>query len=195
MNEAELIYRRSFAIVRRRLGRQKVAPQLRPCLERIVHAAASLRPVANLIAHREPMAAATAVLRRRGAVFCDVRMVAIGIKTVKPSCLINDKRVIAEAERLAITRSRAAVRHWLPSLKGSLVVIGNAPTALDELLKVLRRGEAEPPTVIFAFCCGFVGAAAAKRRLVIDAPCPYLTLRGRGGGSAIAAAAVNSILL
>ena len=195
MNEAEAIYRRSFAIVRRELRRRRVAPSLRGCVERLVHAEGSLRTAANVASGGEPIRAAAAALAETSpVVFCDVKMVAAGIG-VKTICLIDDENVRADAERRLVTRARAAVRYWLPQLAGSLVVIGNAPTALDELLRLLEAKRAKPPAAIFAFCCGFVGAAAAKRRLIAAAPCPYLTLRGRGGGSAAAAAAVNSITL
>ncbi len=177
------------------MGGLDIEPKIRGCVERMAHADGSLKVARNLAVGGDPIGAARAILRRPSPViFCDVKMTAVGIKA-KTVCLIEDKRVRADAERLGITRSRAAVRHWLPRMPNSLVVLGNAPTALDEILNLLASGEGEAPGAIFALCCGFVGAAAAKRRLIAEAPCPYLTVRGRGGGSAMAAAAINSILL
>ena len=114
-------------------------------------------------------------------------------KPPKTLCLIKDPRVQGRATKLGITRSRTAVHFWRPYLPHSIVVIGNAPTALEELLDLLAEPSSPKPAAILAFCCGFVGAAAAKRRLISTAPVPYLTLRGNGGGSAMAAAAVNAL--
>jgi precorrin-8X/cobalt-precorrin-8 methylmutase len=113
---------------------------------------------------------------------------------------LSDITVPSLAESLGTTRSAAAVELWRDRLPGAVVVIGNAPTALFRLLDLLsgaNRDEAQPapgkPAAIIAAPVGFVGAAESKQRLITEAPAPYLTVRGRRGGSAIAAAAFNAL--
>jgi precorrin isomerase len=108
-------------------------------------------------------------------------------------CPLGDARVPELARRAGTTRSAAAVELWLPHLEGAVVAIGNAPTALYRLLEVLEAG-APRPAVVLAFPVGFVGAAESKEALIAaQVGIPYLTLRGRRGGSALAAAAVNAL--
>ena len=108
-------------------------------------------------------------------------------------CPLGDARVPELARRAGPTRSAAAVELWLPHLGGAVVAIGNAPTALYRLLEVLEAG-APRPAVVLAFPVGFVGAAESKEALIAaQVGIPYLTLRGRRGGSALAAAAVNAV--
>jgi precorrin isomerase len=108
-------------------------------------------------------------------------------------CTLNDPEVRPLAHSLGTTRSAAAVDLWRPHLKGAVAAIGNAPTALFRLLELLDEG-ADPPAVILAFPVGFVGAAESKDALIgHEGGIPYVTLRGRRGGSAFAAAAVNAL--
>ena len=190
-------------------------------MERIIHSAGSVAPLPYVAASKGfAKAAQKALADPKTVILCDSKMVAAGITlsansgatnsggansgatvpikphpltTPKTLCLIKDPRVQRRATKLGITRSRTAVHFWRPYLPHSIVVIGNAPTALEELLDLLAEPSSPKPAAILAFCCGFVGAAAAKRRLISTAPVPYLTLRGNGGGSAMAAAAVNAL--
>jgi precorrin-8X/cobalt-precorrin-8 methylmutase len=108
-------------------------------------------------------------------------------------CTRRDPAVPGLGRRLATTRAAAAVELWRPRLAGAVVAIGNAPTALYRLLELLHEG-APRPAAILAFPVGFVGAAESKEVLVeAGLEIPYLTLRGRLGGSALAAAAVNAV--
>ena len=106
-------------------------------------------------------------------------------------CLLDDARVPALAEGRATTRSAAAVRLWEDRLQGAVVAIGNAPTALFELLAMIAEG-APRPALILGFPVGFVGAAESKDALIAS-DLPYIALPGRRGGSAMAAAAVNAL--
>ena len=113
--------------------------------------------------------------------------------------LIHKNEVIctlpATSPKKNMTRSAAAVDAWRPDLHGSIIAIGNAPTALFRLLEILQEG-GPPPAAIFGFPVGFVGAAEAKEALsTIEHGIPFMTLKGRRGGSALAAAAVNTIIL
>ena len=123
-------------------------------------------------------------------------MVAAGITRAQARCLLPDPRVPALAKQLGTTRSAAAVDLWRDGLAGAVVAIGNAPTALFRLLEILAEPSAPRPAALFAFPVGFVGAAESKEALITSATSvPYVTLRGRFGGSALAAAAINALLV
>jgi len=132
-------------------------------------------------------------------VLADCEMVADGITRARLPAgnrvvsTLNDVRTPDLARQLGTTRSAAAVDLWRDDLKGAVVAIGNAPTALYRLMELLAEG-APRPAAIVAFTVGFVGAAESKEALIhADLGVPYLTLRGRRGGSAMAAAAVNAL--
>ncbi len=200
LRDPEDIYRRSFEIARAETDLSRLPDALHDTALRIVHACAAPELALALDWHGNPAAAGRAALARGGAVLADCRMVADGVTRARlPAanavhCFVGEAEVAARARRLGTTRSAAAVELWRPHLQGALVAIGNAPTALFRLLEVLGEAGTSPPAAILAFPVGFVGAAESKRALsqMPDAP-PYLTIHGRRGGSAMAAAAVNAI--
>ncbi len=195
------IYRLSFARARAETPLDHLPPPLRPVVLRMVHAC-GLPEIARDVAWKgDPATAARRALRAGAAVLCDTRMTETGIakNRLPPSartvCTLSDPQVPDLAARLATTRSAAAVERWRPWLDGAVVVIGNAPTALFHLLERLSDWRLRP-AAIFAFPVGFVGAVESKRALAETAGVPpFLTLHGRFGGSALAAAAVNAVLL
>ena len=199
LRDPEEIYRRSFEIVRAETDLSRLPAALRDIAVRIVHACGTPEVVSDLDWRGDPAAAGRAALADARPVLADCRMAAHGvIRDRLPGasavrCFLDEPEVAMRAARAATTRSAAAVDLWRAHLEGSVVVVGNAPTALFRLLELLDEG-APRPAVILAFPVGFVGAAEAKRALAdaADAP-PFLTLHGRRGGSAIAAAAVNAI--
>lgn len=193
------IYRRSFSIVREEADLSALPETLHPAAIRIVHACGMPEVVADLAWRGDVAAAVGGALAAGAPVFADVRMVCEGvIRSRLPACndlvcTLNEPPVPGLARRLGTTRSAAAVDLWRDRLEGSVVVVGNAPTALFHLLE--RIGEGFPrPAAILGFPVGFVGAAESKEALLespLDIPC--LVLRGRRGGSAIAAAAINAL--
>ena len=193
------IYRRSFALVRAETDLSGLPADLAPVVLRLVHACGMPEVVADLAWDGEPAAAGRAALADGGPILADCRMVAEGVIASRlPAenpvlCRLNEPEVPALARARGTTRSAAAAELWRDDLEGAVVAIGNAPTALFRLLELLAEG-APRPAVILAFPVGFVGAADSKEAL-IDAGLgvPYLTLRGRRGGSALAAAAVNAL--
>ena len=193
------IYRRSFEIVRAETDLARLPQSLHEVAVRIVHACGMPDVVADLDWRGEPALAGRAALAGGRPVVTDSRMVADGVirarlPTGNPvRCFVDEPGVAADAILAATTRSAAAVDRWLPVLDGAVVAIGNAPTALFRLLE--RLGEGAPrPAAILAFPVGFVGAAESKRALAgLDGAPPFLTLHGRRGGSAMAAAAVNAL--
>ena len=192
------IYRRSFAIIRAEADLSRFTPEEEPVALRIIHACGDVKAAADLAFAPGAVAAARQALAGGAPILCDSQMVAAGITRARlPAnndviCTLNDPRVPALAAHLATTRSAAAVELWRPRLEGSLVAIGNAPTALFHLLELLDGG-APMPAAIIGMPVGFVGAAESKEALIADGRVPFLAVRGRRGGSAIAVATVNAV--
>lgn len=200
LRDPEDIYRRSFEIARAETDLSHLPAELHEVAIRIVHACGAPDLVADLEWRGEPVAAGGEALACAAPVLADCRMVAEGIiRRRLPAanavrCFVGDPEAAEAARRAGTTRSAAAVDLWRPHLGGAVVAIGNAPTALFRLLELLGEAQAPRPAAILAFPVGFVGAAESKRALarMPEAP-PFLTLHGRRGGSAMAAAAVNAI--
>ena len=190
------IYAASFATVRAEAALDRFPRDVAEVVVRVIHACGMVE-VADRIDHAAEVAeAGIAALSAGAPVYADCEMVASGItRRLLPGteirCTLNDYRVPDMARDLGTTRSAAAVDLW--ETDGAVIAIGNAPTALFRLLERLDDG-APPPAAILAFPVGFVGAAESKAELARDPRgVPYLTLRGRRGGSAMASAAVNAL--
>lgn len=199
LRDGQAIYRESFVAIRRETDLSGVPADLQPLALRIVHACGDPGVVAQLAWSDGAGDAGRDALASGAAIFCDTRMVAAGIIRKKlPAandvvCTLAEADVPAMAAKLGTTRSAAALEHWRARLGGGVAVIGNAPTALFHLLEGLAAGWPKP-ALILGFPVGFVGAAESKEALIADAgDVPFVTLRGRAGGSAIAAAAVNAL--
>src|SRR5262245_34431678 len=192
------IYRQSFATIEAEARLDALPESLRAVARRMIHACGMTDLVDDLAWHGDPVAAARRAIAGGAPILTDAQMVASGIirgrfPKTEIVCVIADDAVAETARRFATTRSAAAVELWRARLQGAVVAIGNAPTALFHLLDLVEGGGPRP-AAIFAFPVGFVGAVESKQAL-IDAGLgvPYLTLRGRRGGSAIAAAAINAL--
>ncbi len=199
LHHPEAIIRRSFEIVRAETDVSRLPADLAPIAYRLVHACGMPDIVDDLAWAGNVAAAGRAALVGGAPIWVDCEMLASGITRARLPvnnrviCTLGDAAVPALATRLGTTRSAAAVELWRPYLAGAVVAIGNAPTALFRLLEVLADG-APRPAVIIACPVGFVGAAEAKEALCearLDVP--FLTVRGRRGGSALTAAAVNAL--
>jgi precorrin-8X/cobalt-precorrin-8 methylmutase len=193
------ITERSFEIVRAETDLSALPEDVGEIALRVVHACGMPEIAAELAFGGEVAAAGRAALQAGATVLADCEMVAGGVTRARlPAgnrvvCTLNDPRTPDLARRLGTTRSAAAVDLWDDELSGAVVAIGNAPTALYRLIERLRDG-APRPAAILAFPVGFVGAAESKDALIATGlGVPYLTLRGRRGGSAMAAAAVNAL--
>jgi precorrin-8X/cobalt-precorrin-8 methylmutase len=191
------IYRQSFAIIRREADLSRFSGAMETLAIRVVHAC-GMPDIAGQLAFRPGAAeAGCRALAAGKPIFVDAQMVAHGIirrrlTAANPViCLLDDERVPALAESFATTRSAAAVRLWRDRLEGAVVAIGNAPTALFELLSMVAEGGPRPALVL-GFPVGFVGAVESKEALIAS-DLPYIALPGRRGGSAMAAAAVNAL--
>jgi precorrin-8X/cobalt-precorrin-8 methylmutase len=193
------IYRRSFAIIRAEARLDRFDAGDEKVAVRIIHASGMVDVADDIVFTQGFSAAATAALRAGAPIFCDAQMVAHGITRARlPAgntviCTLSDPRVPALAVELGTTRSAAAMELWREHLAGSIVVIGNAPTALFRLLEILQEPGVAPPAAVIGIPVGFVGAADSKEALLASALVPSVIVRGRRGGSAMAAAALNAV--
>lgn len=199
LKDPAAIYRRSFALIRRETDLSCVPRELLGLALRLVHAVAEPGLVAELRWSANAFARGRAALAAGAPILVDAAMVAAGIikrslpKRTRILCTLDDHRVSRLARRLGTTRSAAAVELWRPDLESAVVAIGNAPTALFHLLEMIGAG-APRPALVIGFPLGFVGAAEAKAALAGNPfGLSYVTLSGRRGGSALAAAAVNAL--
>lgn len=194
------IYRRSFATIRAEGDLERFDSVLERVVVRMIHACGMVDLAGDVDASPAFGERAQAALAAGAPILCDTAMVAAGITRSRlPAgnaviCSLADPRVNGLAAQLATTRTAAAVELWRESLAGAVVVIGNAPTALFHLLDVLDTGAPDPAAVI-GVPVGFIGAAESKAALAARAGSgpEHLVVRGRRGGSAIAAAAVNAL--
>lgn len=193
------IYRQSFSIVRSEAELSHLPDGLKPVAVRLIHACGMTDLPQDLAWSEDILSAAQDAFARAAPVFCDVEMVVHGvIRSRLPNncdvvCTLNDPAVPTLAKELGTTRSAAAVELWRDRLEGAIVAVGNAPTALFHLLEMIAAGGPKPALVL-GFPVGFVGAAESKEALISNLfKVPFLAVRGRRGGSAMAAAAVNAL--
>lgn len=198
LRDPDAIYTESFETIRQEADLSRFSGRVRDVVVRMIHACGMVDIADDIRIGGDPVAVATAALANGAPILCDAEAVRAAIIARSLSgnelvVMLNDARTPEMALRLETTRSAAAVELWRDRLAGAVVVIGNAPTALFHLLEMLEAG-APKPAAIIATPVGFVGAAESKAALVAATHgVPYITLLGRRGGSAIAAAALNAI--
>ncbi|WP_298354811.1 precorrin-8X methylmutase [Rhodoblastus sp.] len=198
IREGDEIYRRSFAIIRAEaeLGRFKGVEER--VAVRVIHACGMTDVAADMVFAPGAAEAGAAALAAGAPIFCDAQMVAHGVTRARlPAnndviCALSDPSVPERARARGMTRSAVAVDLWRERLAGAVVAIGNAPTTLFRLLEILGEG-APAPACIIGMPVGFVGAAESKEALISYPGSPHIAVRGRRGGSAMAAAAVNAL--
>jgi precorrin-8X/cobalt-precorrin-8 methylmutase len=200
LRDGAAIYRRSFAIIRAEADLSRFSDAEADIAVRMIHACGQVELAAHIVFGGDLVAAARGALAVGAPIFCDSEMVAHGMTRARlPArnaviCTLNDPRVPALAQQRGTTRSAAALDFWLDRLSGAVVAIGNAPTALFRLLELIDSGAAKKPAAIVGIPVGFVGAAEAKAMLADNSRgVPFVTVRGRVGGSAITAAALNAL--
>lgn len=199
IRDGAAIYERSFRIIRAEADLARFAtPVEERTAVRIIHACGMVEVAADIAFQPGACAVAEAALAAGAPILCDAEMVARGVTRARlPAdneviCTLGDPSVAGLAARMGTTRSAAAMELWRPRLAGAVVAIGNAPTSLFRLLEMFDEGVALPAAVI-GMPVGFVGAAESKEALVADGRVPWLVVRGRKGGSAMTAAAVNAL--
>jgi precorrin-8X/cobalt-precorrin-8 methylmutase len=192
------IYRRSFAIIRNEADLSCFSKDEARVAVRVIHACGMVDVARDLMFSREFTSAARSALLAGKSILCDSKMVANGVTRPRlPAsneviCTLDAPGIADLAADLGTTRSAAALDFWRDRLDGALVAIGNAPTALFRLLELIEAG-APKPAAIIGTPVGFVGAAESKEALAAYARVPFMIVKGRKGGSAMAVAAVNAL--
>ena len=200
LRDPELIYQQSFTAIRKEADLSHFPQDIANIVVRMIHSCGMTDIAQDIVYTISAASAGKAALIQGAPVLCDSRMVCEGVIRAKlPAenevlCWNNCPESAVLAKKMGNTRSAAAVELWRPKLAGAVVAVGNAPTTLFRLLEVLEEG-VDPPAVIFGLPVGFVGAAESKELLVKQCKesVQFLTLNGRRGGSAVAAAAVNAL--
>ncbi|MBB6629788.1 precorrin-8X methylmutase [Nocardioides sp. KIGAM211] len=203
VDQGSAIYAESFATIRAEARLDALPPEAESVAVRMVHGTGQVDLVDDLVVHPRLVPAARTALEAGAPILTDAHMVASGVTRARLPrdndvvCLLRDARVPDLARRWGTTRSAAAVSLWVPLLEGAVVAIGNAPTALFHLLELLVEGAPRPAAVI-GCPVGFIGAAESKQALESFADdhgidVPFLTVRGRRGGSAMTASALNAL--
>jgi precorrin-8X/cobalt-precorrin-8 methylmutase len=203
IHDGAAIYAESFATIRREADLSHLPDDAEKLAVRMIHACGQTDLASDLVVHPGLVSAARTALHAGAPILTDAHMVASGVTRARLPrnnevvCLLRDERVPCLAAALGTTRSAAAVSLWIDRIAGAVAVVGNAPTALFHLLEVLANG-APRPAAIVGVPVGFVGAAESKQALSTFAAdqgidVPFLTVRGRRGGSALAAAALNAL--
>lgn len=199
IRSGDAIYERSFAIIRSEADLSRFSPDEVEVAVRMIHACGMVEAAAHFEFSPDFVNAARTALQTGAPIFCDAEMVAHGVTRARlPAqnevvCTLRDPRTPELAQASGNTRSAAAIDLWLDRLAGSVVAIGNAPTALFYLLERLRDG-APKPAAIIGMPVGFVGAAESKDTLAENSyGVPFAIVRGRLGGSAMTAAAINAL--
>jgi len=200
ITEPMAIEERSMEIIAPHLAELDLSPEAIKVFSRIIHAAGDPEYAKVIDIHPEAIQAGCAALTSGCDVFCDVEMVRTGINKTRLAeyggtvhCLIADEQVAATAKELGITRSMVAMRTFGERLNGAIIAIGNAPTALFEVLSMMKQQNIRPALII-GVPVGFVGAEESKDFLAATSPVPYITVRGTKGGSPIAVATTNALL-
>jgi precorrin-8X/cobalt-precorrin-8 methylmutase len=194
------IERRSMALIAPYLTGMQLDEMQLKIVSRVIHASGDPDYANHIRIQPDAVDAALAAIRGGKDVYCDVEMVRTGIskKTLaqyggKVQCLIADPGVALMAKEQGITRSMAAFRTFGRKMNGAVVAVGNAPTALFELLRLMQEEQVRPAMVI-GVPVGFVGAAESKEMLAEKSNAPYITVLGNKGGSPVAAAIFNAVL-
>ncbi|MBX2832464.1 MAG: precorrin-8X methylmutase [Rhodospirillales bacterium] len=200
LRDPQEIYAQSFATIEAEADLARFSEDQRPIAIRIIHACGMVEITNQIAFGGDVISAATAALRAGKPILCDAEMVRHGIiSRLLPAenpvmCTLNDNDTQGLASQLGTTRSAAAVEAWENHIEGAIIAIGNAPTALFHLLEAIHTGRLAKPTAIIGMPVGFVGARESKDALIEFAgDVPFITLRGRFGGSAVTAATVNAL--
>jgi precorrin-8X/cobalt-precorrin-8 methylmutase len=199
IRDGAAIYERSFAIIRAEADLQRFSDEEADVAVRMIHACGQVEAAKHFVFSKDLVASAKSALKAGAPILCDAEMVAHGVTRARlPAgneviCTLRDPRTAEIAARIGNTRSAAAIELWGDRLGGSVVAIGNAPTALFYLLDLLGAG-APRPAAIIGMPVGFVGAAESKDALGESGlGIPFAIVRGRMGGSAMTAAALNAL--
>jgi precorrin-8X/cobalt-precorrin-8 methylmutase len=191
---------KSFEMITEELGEHSFTAEQYPVVQRVIHASADFELGRSMLFHPDAIQAGILAVRSGKTVVADVQMVQVGISKNRlekfgggVNVYISDPDVMEEAKRLNTTRAIISMRKAIKDADGGIFAIGNAPTALLELIRLVKAGEAKPGLVI-GLPVGFVSAAESKEELA-KLDIPFITNIGRKGGSTVTVAALNAISL
>jgi len=201
LKDPQAIYRASFAVIEAEADLAAIPPDMRPVAKRVIHACGMTDITGDLCWSTDAVTAGTTALQSGAPVICDTRMVAAGIMAARLPANIPVLTAIERdgademATRDNTTKSAGGIAALADRLSGAVVVIGNAPTALFRVLELAADPD-QRPALVLGFPVGFIGAAESKAALIDNAlGLPFIALKGRRGGSAMAAAAVNALIV
>ncbi|MCQ4574110.1 MAG: precorrin-8X methylmutase [Candidatus Brocadiales bacterium] len=193
------IEQESFRILSELVDLEQFPEDFRPVVQRIIHTTGDPELARTLVFHPDAVSSGIEAVRAGRPILTDVTMVQTGIDKkilsrfgVEVICRISDPEVVREAESAGSTRAAAAMRAAADAVSGGIIAIGNAPTAVMEVVRLVNEGKINPALIV-GVPVGFVGAVESKEELE-TVPVPFITNRGRRGGSTVAVAAVNAIL-
>lgn len=196
----ETIEAESFTIIEQEAGEHGFSSDRWQIVRRMIHTSADFEYMRTVRFHTDAIASGIDALRSGRSIITDTHMARVGVRNRDVQhfggsvvCLISDATVAHAAKDLGTTRALAAVDAAVPMLSGGIYVVGNAPTALMRLIELVRNGSAKPALIV-GLPVGFVNAAESKADL-LTLDCPYITNTGRKGGSNVAAAVVNALLI
>ncbi|MFD4327887.1 precorrin-8X methylmutase [Nocardioides sp. NPDC058538] len=203
IDQGPAIYVDSFATIRREADLSAVPADAERLAVRMIHGSGQVDLASDLVIHPGLVKAARGALEAGAPILCDATMVATGVtrsrlpRDNEVHCMLGDDRVPALAREWGTTRTAAALSLWEPYLEGAVVAIGNAPTALFHLLEMILDGGPRPAAIV-GCPVGFIGAAESKEALASFAAehgidIPFVTVRGRRGGSAMTSSALNAL--
>jgi precorrin-8X/cobalt-precorrin-8 methylmutase len=198
IRDGAAIYDKSFAMIRGESDLARFTPEEEKVAVRVIHSCGIVEAAADILFAPDAAKRGREALLAGAPILCDAKMVANGITKARlPAhneiiCTLDDPRVPELAKQLGTTRTAAAMELWRPYLAGSVIAIGNAPTALYRLLEMLDEG-APLPACVVGMPVGFVGAAESKDALMEDNRVPWIIVKGRKGGSAMTVGAVNAL--
>lgn len=203
IDTGDAIYVDSFATIRREADLSRIPADAEKLAVRMIHGSGQVDLAEDLVVHPRMVSAARSALEAGAPILCDATMVATGVTRSRLPrdndvlCLLNDPQVPGLAREWGTTRTAAAVSLWEPMLEGAVVAIGNAPTALFHLLEMVLDGSPRPAAIV-GCPVGFIGAAESKQALADFADehgidIPFVTVRGRRGGSAMTSSALNAL--
>ena len=195
----EEIERKSFQIIKEKLEHLQVSDDEREIITRVAHATADIKFAQSLIFHPQAIKAGVFAIKSGRNIITDVEMVKAGIRAKQLSkfggkviCLLNDSKVVQVARKNKTTRASVSIRKAIPFMKEGIVAIGNAPTALFELCKLIEEKKVKPALIV-GIPVGFVGAEESKKKLC-KLSVPFITNEGAKGGSAVAASIINALI-
>ena len=199
--EPQAIETESFRIIESEMGPHPFSPQEFRLVQRAIHATADFDFAKNLVFHPKAIESGVKALKAGCDLVVDVQMIQAGVSVTilqklgkgQLICAISDPDVVRDAKAAGVTRAMMAMRKHVRSSPGAVYAIGNAPTALLELLRLVIEEKAPPPALVIGVPVGFVSAVESKEAL-LSAPFPFIAARGRKGGSTVAVSMVNALL-